>query len=66
MPNAVLKTEFFTPISTDEKGATTGFRVLANHLASFFFFTLSDDSFGLHYEPLSLFSIHLGEVTEYR
>ena len=30
------KTAFFIPISADEKGAS-GFRVLANHLASFFF-----------------------------
>ena len=37
---SILKTEFFIPISSDEKGATSGFRVLANHLASFFFLTL--------------------------
>ena len=36
------KTEFFFPISAEEKGAS-GFRVLA----SFFFFTLTGDSFGL-------------------
>ena len=42
----VLKTPFFFPISADEKGAS-GFRVLANHLASFFFLTLSGYSFGL-------------------
>ena len=35
-PTAVLKTAFFIPISADEKGAS-GFRILANHLASFFF-----------------------------
>ena len=45
-PTAILKTEFVTPISADEKGATSGFRVQANHSASFFF-TLSGDSFGL-------------------
>ena len=33
---SVLKTAVFIPISADEKGAS-GFRVLANHLASFFF-----------------------------
>ena len=44
---SALKTEFFTPISADEKGAISGFRVLANHSTSFFFFTLSGDSFGL-------------------
>ena len=36
MATSVLKTAFFIPISADEKGAS-GFRVLANHLASFFF-----------------------------
>ena len=49
---SVLKTEFFIPISADGKGATSGFRVLANHLASFFFLTLSCDSFGLLSWPL--------------
>ena len=43
---SVLKTEFFFPISADEKGAS-GFRVLANHVPSFFSLTLSGDSFGL-------------------
>ena len=58
-PTAVRKTAFFIPISADEKGAS-GFRVLANHLASFFF---------LH--PVRQFvrttiSIHPSEVMEYR
>ena len=34
-PTVVLKTKFF--ISADEKGATSVFRVLANHSASFSF-----------------------------
>ena len=49
---SVLKTEFFIPISSDEKDTTSGFTVLANHLASFFFLTLSGDSFGLLSWPL--------------
>ena len=58
-PTSVLTTAFFIPISADEKGAS-GFRVLANHLASFFF---------LH--PVRRFvrttiSIHPCEVMEYR
>ena len=36
--NCCPETEFFIPISADEKDATSGFRVLANRLASFFFF----------------------------
>ena len=35
--NCCPKTEFLFPISADEKGATSVFRVLANHSASFFF-----------------------------
>ena len=59
MPIAVLTTAFFIPISADEKGAS-GFRVLTNHLASFFFL-----------RPVRRFVrttiyIYLGEVTEYR
>ena len=46
---SILKTEFFIPTSSDEKDTTSGFRVLANNLASFFFLTLSGDSFGLLY-----------------
>ena len=49
---SVLKTEFFIPISFDERDTTSGFTVLANHLASFFFLTLSGNSFGLLYGPL--------------
>ena len=49
---SVLKTEFFIPISTDERATISSFRVLANHLASFFFLTLSCDSFELLYGPL--------------
>ena len=52
MATSILKTEFFIPISSDEKGATSGFRLLANHLVSFFFLTLSGDSFGLLSWPL--------------
>ena len=55
---SVLKTEFFIPISADEKGATSGFRVLTNHLASFFFLTLSGDSFGFHSDLDSLLPIN--------
>ena len=36
-PTAVLKLNSFFLISTDEKGATSVFRVLANQSASFFF-----------------------------
>ena len=36
-PTAVLKLNSFFPISADEKGAISVFRVLANHSASFFF-----------------------------
>ena len=44
----------FSPISSDEKGTTSGFRVLANHLASFFVphLPLSYYLFGLLYWPL--------------
>ena len=34
---SVLKTKFFIPISADEKVCYFRFRILANHLASFFF-----------------------------
>ena len=46
-PTAVLKLIFFIPISADGKRCYFRFRVLANHLASFFFFPLSGDSLGL-------------------
>ena len=59
---SVLKTEFFIHISSGEKGATSVFRVLANHLASFFFLTLSCNSFGLLYWPLWRVSVQ--PVTE--
>ena len=36
-PTAVLKLNSLFPISADEKGATSVFRVLANHSASFSF-----------------------------
>ena len=36
MPAATLKLIFFIPISTDKKGCYFRFRILANHLASFF------------------------------
>ena len=51
---SVLKIKFFFPISSDEKGTTSGFRVLANHFPSFFFLhlPLSCYSFGLLYWPL--------------
>ena len=51
---SVRKTEFFIPISSDKKVTTSGFRVLAYHLASFFFLhpPLSCYSFGLLYWPL--------------
>ena len=52
---SVLKTEFFIPISSDEKDTTSGFRVLASHLASFFFLTLSGNSFRLLSWPLHPF-----------
>ena len=45
---SVLKTEF--PLT--KKDNTSDFRVLANHLTSFFFLTLSGDSFGLLSWPL--------------
>ena len=46
---AVLKLNSLFHISADEKGATSVFRVLANHSALSSSFTLSDDSFGLLY-----------------
>ena len=48
------KLKFFIPISSDEKTTTSGFRVLAYHLASFFFLHFPQPcySFGLLYWPL--------------
>ena len=44
---SVPKLISFIPISTDEKWCYFRFRILANHLASFFFLPLSGDSLGL-------------------
>ena len=48
---SVRKTKFVIPISSDEKGTTSGFRVLPNHL-DFLHLPLSCYSFGLLYWPL--------------
>ena len=43
MAISALKTDFLIPISADEKGCYFRFRILANHLASFFCQAISSD-----------------------
>ena len=48
MAISVFKTDFLIPISADKKGCYFRFRILANHLASFFCQAIRSDYYLFH------------------
>ena len=71
MPAAVLKIEFFIPISADEKDATSGLRGFGQLFGLFLLLLLPPPPVMLFLRATMLtsvspFSIHAGKVMEYR